>query len=151
MRIAIVTAAAGALLLGGCNGGSHIVTGAIPPGANTGEVFGSPVASGVGEPTIGPVEGGLMGDDVGRSLSEADRRIALKAEYEALEYSRAGLLTEWKSASGDVKGRITVGGITRVNSLDCREYTHSISIGGRVRVVRGTACREPDGAWRIVG
>jgi surface antigen len=38
-----------------------------------------------------------------------------------------------------------------VNRLDCREYTHNVWIGGRLRVVKGTACREPDGVWRIVG
>lgn len=150
MRIAIVTAVAGALLLGGCSGRSGIVTGAIPPGANTGKIVGSPVASGEGEPTIGPMEGGLTGADVGRSLSDADRKIALKAEYEALEYS-SGLPTKWQSADGTITGTVTVGGITRVNSLDCRDYTHSISIGGRTRVARGTACRQPDGVWRIVG
>ncbi len=149
MRIAIVTAAAGALFLSACSGGSGVATGAIP-GANTGKVIGSPVAAGEGEPTVGPVEGGLMGAEVGRSLSDPDRKIALKAEYEALEYGRAGQPTEWRSRSGSVSGKIEVGATYRVNSLDCREYTHSISIGGRLRVVKGTACRQPDGVWRIV-
>ncbi len=150
MRISIVAAAAGALFLSACSGGSGIVTGAIP-GANTGRVVGSAVASGEGEPAVGPVEGGLMGAEVGRSLSDADRKIALKAEYEALEYGRAGQPTEWRSRSGEVSGKIEVGSVSQVNSLDCREYTHNISFGGRMRVVKGTACREPNGTWRIVG
>ncbi len=150
MRVAIVTAAAGVLFLCACSGGSRIVTGAIP-GASPEKVVGSPVASGAGEPQIGTVEGGLMGADVGRSLSDADRKIALKAEYEALEYGRPGQPTEWRSRSGDVHGRIEVGGVSKVNSLDCRGYTHNVYIGGRLRVVTGNACREPDGTWRIVG
>ncbi len=77
--------------------------------------------------------------------------VALKAEYEALEYGRGGQPTEWRSPSGQVSGKVEVGGVTRVNRLDCRDYTHNISIGGRMRVVQGTACRQPDGVWRIVG
>jgi surface antigen len=149
MRIPILAAAAGTMVLCACSG-SGIVTGAVP-GANTGRVVGSPVEVGSGEPTIGPVEGGLMGAEVGRSLNDADRAIALKAEYEALEYGRGGQPTEWRSSSGQVSGKVAVGGVTRVNRLDCRDYTHSISIGGRMRVVKGTACRQPDGVWRIVG
>lgn len=151
MRVAIMAAALGAVLLGGCGGGSEIMTGSVQPGANTGRVVGSPVASGVGEPAIGPVEGGLMGADVGRSLSAEDRAIALKAEYEALEYGRAVEPIEWRSASGAVAGKITVTPVTRVNRLDCRDYAHNIAIGGRMRVVKGTACRRPDGVWRILG
>jgi surface antigen len=150
MRIATVAAFAGVLLLCACRGETGIVTGAIP-GANTGHVIGSPVATGEGDAEVGAVEGGLTGADVGRSLSEAERKLALKAEYEALEYGRSGQPTEWRNRSGSVTGKIEVGTIYRVNRLDCREYTHNIAIGGRTRVVKGTACRQPDGVWRILG
>ena len=149
MRIAVVAALAGALLLGGC-AGSGVRTGAIP-GANPGVVLNSPVGAGEGEASVGAVEGGLIGADVGKSLSAADREIALKAEYEALEYGRPGQPTGWRSRSGSIIGTIHVGATYQVNRLDCREYTHNVSIGGRLRVVRGTACRQPDGVWRIVG
>ena len=142
--------AAGAFFLAACSGGPSLETGAIA-GANPETVVGSPVASGSGEPTVGAVEGGLMGSDVGESLNDADRAVALKAEYEALEYGRAGQPTQWLARKGDNRGEIKVGTTYQVNRLDCREYTHNIWIGGRLRVVRGTACRQPDGAWRIVG
>ena len=32
----------------------------------------------------------------------------------------------------------------------CREYTKTISVGGRAAQGYGTACRQPDGAWEIV-
>jgi surface antigen len=92
-----------------------------------------------------------MGADVGRSLSAADRAIALKAEYEALEYGRAGQSTVWQSNSSDTRGNVRVGSTYQVNRLDCREYTHDVWIGGRLRTVKGTACRTPDGSWRIIG
>ena len=52
--------------------------------------------------------------------------------------------------AGKDRGEIVVGATYEVNRLDCREYTHNIFVGGRLRVVQGTACRQPDGAWRIV-
>ena len=147
----LIAFAGAAFLLAGCSaGGPAATTGAIP-GANPSTVVGSPVGAGAGEPTVGAVEGGLMGADVGRSLDDADRAIALKAEYEALEYGRAGLPIEWRGKSGENRGQIRVGATYQVNRLDCREYTHNVWIGGRPRVVKGTACREPDGVWRVVG
>jgi len=135
----------------GCSaGGSSVKTGAIP-GANPTAVVGSPIGTGAGLATVGAVEGGLMGADVGLSLNDADREIALKAEYEALEYGRSGVPVTWRGESGENRGEIRVGSTYQVNRLDCREYTHNVWIGGRPRVVKGTACREPDGVWQIVG
>lgn len=31
----------------------------------------------------------------------------------------------------------------------CREYTRTVFIGGRTEQAYGTACLEPDGAWRV--
>lgn len=140
---------AGAFFLAACSANSGLNTGAIP-GANPGIVVGSPIAAGAGESPIGPVEGGLMGAEVGRSLNDADRAVALKAEYEALEYGRAGQPIVWRGQAADTHGEIKVGSSYQVNRLDCREYTHNVWIGGRPRVVKGTACREPGGVWRVV-
>ena len=37
-----------------------------------------------------------------------------------------------------------------VASQECREYTSTTTIDGRPQRVTGTACRQPDGSWRIV-
>lgn len=36
------------------------------------------------------------------------------------------------------------------NGLTCREYQTTATVGGQTRNVYGTACLQPDGAWRIV-
>ncbi len=33
----------------------------------------------------------------------------------------------------------------------CREYQTVVTIGGRAEQAYGTACRQPDGSWQIVG
>ncbi len=32
----------------------------------------------------------------------------------------------------------------------CREYQRTVNVGGRTQQSYGTACRQPDGAWKIV-
>lgn len=32
----------------------------------------------------------------------------------------------------------------------CREYQSQVTVGGQIQPAYGTACRMPDGAWRIV-
>jgi surface antigen len=149
MRL-VKLAVLGGLVLGGCETAPD--DGAITaPGANPGIVLGSQVGAGAGEPQLGVVEGAVVSAEIGRSLEDSDRPIALQAEYEALEYARAGEPVRWRNPATDNHGEVVVGATYQVNSLDCREYTHNVFIGGRTRVARGTACRRPDGVWRIVG
>ena len=131
----IFIAAAGALLLFGC--------------MSTGEREG--VAESGQSATTATVSGGLLEADAGQALDERDRQIAAQAEYRALEYGRAGQPVSWRgeSAAGNY-GEIAVGPGYEVNRLDCREYTHTVYVGGRAQVSRGTACREPSGNWRAV-
>jgi surface antigen len=32
----------------------------------------------------------------------------------------------------------------------CREFTQSVTVGGKTEQAFGRACRQPDGAWKIV-
>jgi surface antigen len=32
----------------------------------------------------------------------------------------------------------------------CREFQQQAAIGGEIREVYGTACRQPDGSWQVV-
>lgn len=132
MRGAVIAALTGAILVAGCTS------------------FGSRDATKVASTPTGVVTGGLLGTRVSSVISEADRQTASEAEYRALEYGRAGQPVQWRSRSGDTHGEVSVGPGYEVNRLDCREYTHTVYVGGRAQVDRGTACREPSGTWRMV-
>jgi surface antigen len=148
MREAAGLVLASALLLGACvSGGADPQTG---PGANSGVVEGSELQSGGVEPDVGPLQGTLLSADVGRSLPQDDREKALQAEYEALEYGRPGVPVSWSGRRAANYGEIVVGSTYEVNRLECREFTHTIWIGGRARVAKGTACRQPDSTWRVL-
>ena len=147
MRNAIVAAVAGALSLSACQSGPG---GTATAGANTGLVVGSEAAAGAGEPPVAAIEGIFLGAELGRSLDQSDRDLAVRAEYEALEYGRAGSATAWTNPETGNSGSIVPGGVSEINRLDCRSYTHKVSIGGRTRVASGLACRQPGGTWRMV-
>jgi surface antigen len=91
--------------------------------------------------------GGLAGYTVGKSLSEADRRLALQAEYKALEHTQSGRPVSWKSAKGDPSGDVVAAQPYRVGSQDCRQYSHTVFDDGATQTARGTACRNADGTW----
>jgi surface antigen len=36
------------------------------------------------------------------------------------------------------------------NGQYCREYRQTVKVGGKTQEGYGTACRQPDGTWKIV-
>jgi surface antigen len=99
--------------------------------------------------TTAGVVGGLIGTSVGRDLDDADKRVARNAEYQALEFGRAGAPITWKSPSGKT-GEVIPQTTYSLNDTTCRDYTQAVFRDGRPEVARGTACRQPDGSWRSV-
>lgn len=91
--------------------------------------------------------GGLVGGQIGRGLDERDRRIALQAEYQALEYTPSGRAVPWTSDGSGRRGEVTAGQPYSVGSQNCRQYSHTIFIGSEPQTARGAACRNQDGSW----
>ncbi len=120
-------------------------------GALAGGLLGSTVGRGRGRvaaTVVGAVIGGIVGSEIGRSLDEHERRLAIQAEYDALERGGSGRARVWRSERDDTYGEVVPSRPYRRGDYDCRDYTHTIYISGRPEVMRGTACRNPDGTWR---
>ena len=79
-------------------------------------------------------------------MSDNDRVKAADAQFNALQFGRPGAPRNW---AGDASGNVTVGPFVRVNNLDCRDFTHSVTVGGKALARKGTACRE-NGLWTVV-
>ena len=123
-------------------------------GALVGGVLGNKFGKGTGNvlaTAAGVVVGGIIGSEIGRRLDERDRQLAQQAEFTALEKGQTGVATPWRSAESRYHGAVVPGRPYRLRELDCRDYTHTVYIDGRPEVMRGTACRNPDGTWRSVG
>lgn len=136
LRVAAVSAAA---VLSACSttGGGSSVVQAFAGGDS------QPVAARI----VDAMAGGLIGGPLGTNLDEGDRRRALEAEYRALEYMLPGQPVTWGDPGDRRYGVVVAGAPYRVGSQDCRQYEHTVTIGGRPRTARGTACRNDDGSW----
>jgi len=99
----------------------------------------------------GMIAGGLIGGAIGNRMDAADRREAHQATYSALESAPNGTSTSWRNPDSGKSGTTTP---TRTyqaqNGESCREYEQTITIGDETQVAYGTACRQPDGKWRVV-
>ena len=82
-------------------------------------------------------------------LSAKDKAEAASAQFNALTFGRPGAPRSWAGDKG-ATGQVTVGPYVRVNNIDCRDFTHTVTIGSAAFPRKGTACREPDGSWNIV-
>jgi surface antigen len=81
-------------------------------------------------------------------LSEKSKTEAAGAQFNALQFGRVGAPRNWLGDKGQA-GAVTVGPYVRVNLIDCRDFTHTVTIAGQNYVKKGTACREPDGSWTV--
>ncbi len=81
-------------------------------------------------------------------LSERSKTEAAGAQFNALQYGRVGAPRNWTGDSGQ-SGAVIVGPYVRVNLIDCRDFTHTVTIASQNFVRKGTACREADGSWTV--
>ncbi|MDN2568004.1 RT0821/Lpp0805 family surface protein [Aquibium sp. A9E412] len=99
----------------------------------------------------GIVGGGLVGGALGGGLSAAARQTALAAEYRALEATPAGEPVTWTDPNTGRSGRVTAAQPYQVGSQNCRQYSHEIASAGETQRALGTACRNDDGSWTLLG
>jgi surface antigen len=99
----------------------------------------------------GVILGGLVGGAIGDRLDAADRREASRAAHHALETTPSGTTTTWKNPDSGHYGSYTpVRTYQTASGQYCREYQTTIVIDGQTEQAYGTACRQPDGTWKIV-
>ncbi len=121
------------------------VAGAVA-GAQLGKGTGRDIAIGVGA-----VLGALSGGEVGRSLDRADRLAMGRTTQRALETQPSGTTTTWRNPDTGNSGTVTPRpAVQTASGEQCREFQQTVTVGGRTEEAYGTACRQPDGTWKIV-
>jgi surface antigen len=83
-------------------------------------------------------------------LSAKSKAEVAGAQFNALQFGRVGAPRNWSGDSGQ-SGVVTVGPYVRVNLIDCRDFTNTVTVGGQAYTRKGTACREADGSWTVSG
>lgn len=149
-----VLAAVGTLVLQACTGdrGPKEIGGAVIGGA-AGGLLGSQIGHGTGQvvaTAAGVFLGAWLGSEVGRYMDDQDRASAERSAQAALEQNPDGRSSTWKNPNSGHSGSTTPTRTYDTSEGPCREYTTSVVIDGKTQKAYGTACRQPDGTWRIV-
>ncbi len=152
-KIAVMIAVA-AVILAGCEGtGQKQQMGTII-GAGLGALAGSQIGHGKGQlaaVAIGTLIGAGIGSEVGKSLDKADRLALEQANQKAFEYNPSGTAETWYNPdSGNSGSVVPKPAFKNSDGQYCREFTQTITVGGETHQGYGTACRQPDGSWKIV-
>jgi len=142
-------------LVAGCANdyGQKQSAGAVLGGVG-GAVAGAQFGKGKGQlaaTALGALLGAYAGSEVGKSLDRADRQYMSEAQYRAYD-APIGSRIDWRNPESGHYGSYTPTreGYDRSSGSYCREYHTSVNVGGRMEDAYGTACRQPDGSWKIV-
>src|SRR5690606_8590288 len=121
-------------------------------GAVVGGLLGSGIGGGSGKTlaTIGgALAGGLIGNQLDMQLTCQDQSYLGQSTERSLS---SGQPVSWRNPDTGNYGEVTP--VRTYNSQSgqyCREFQQTIYVGGKQENGYGTACRQPDGSWRIVG
>jgi len=120
-------------------------------GAAGGGLIGAAAGGGAAGIVGGVLLGGLLGGAIGNALDQRDKQLAYQSQQAALENSRTGQATAWKNPDSGHYGSYTpVKTYENSSGQYCREYQEKVTIDGKTSSAYGTACRQPDGSWKIV-
>lgn len=143
------------LILSGCAPGvGPKEQGGALLGAGTGALLGAQLGHGHGRllaVAVGSLAGAMIGQNVGRSLDQTDRLVMNQTTQQGLEHSRSQETTTWVNPDTKHSGSLTpLKTYQTAKNEYCREYLQTVVIAGEENRAYGTACRKPDGSWKVV-
>ena len=99
---------------------------------------------------LGVLAGAWIGKEVGSSLDNADKAAMRQSSQYALEATKAGHTSNWSNPDSGNSGTVTpTKTYQTAQGGYCREYQQTITVGGKTQEAYGTACRQPDGTWKV--
>ena len=148
---------AAVVLLGACDTtgqrGQKETIGTVA-GAVLGGLIGSKMGQGEGQlwaTGAGAVLGAILGSEIGKTMDEQDRAMMERTSQASLEHTRTHTTSAWSNPDTGNSGTVTpTRTYQRADGTYCRDFEQTIVIDGEAVVADGTACRQPDGSWRIV-
>jgi len=155
-KILLVTVCVSALALSACSENRKVgETVGTVAGSILGALIGSQFGSGAGKAiavAVGAAAGAIIGGTLGAELDDEDRFQAQVAATEALNDAEEGESVSWANPESGNEGSYTpTESFETSEGLRCREFTQTIAVGGEEEDTVGTACKQPDGSWQIVG
>jgi surface antigen len=119
-------------------------------GATVGGLIAAAAGGGGAGIAAGVIGGALLGGLVGNYLDDRDKKMAAESAHRALESSPSGQAVAWNNPDSGHSGTVTPVRTYQSGNTYCREYQQTVTISGKPEQSYGTACRQPDGTWKIV-
>ncbi len=121
-------------------------------GGATGALLGATLGGGDGKIVaigIGAIAGAFIGNQIGKSMDKTDALELERTAQSSLERAPSGKTSTWKNPDTGNYGSFTPKRAYDSGHGYCREFTQQITVAGKTQNAYGTACRQPDGSWKI--
>ena len=118
-------------------------------GATVGGLIAAAAGGGGAGIAAGVIGGALVGGLVGNYLDDRDKKMAADSAHKALESAPSGQTVAWNNPDSGHSGTVTPVRTYQSGGTYCREYQQTVTISGKPEQSYGTACRQPDGSWKI--
>ena len=118
-------------------------------GGVVGGLLGSQFGGGSGKVAAaagGALVGAFLGGKIGRYMDKQDQLEMQRA----LETGQTGRAVTWSNPDNGNRYSVKPTRTYYNNQQPCREYITHATIGGKTQQIYGKACRQADGAWRVV-
>ena len=136
-----------AATMASCTPGNN-TGGATMTGAALGGLLGGAITQGDNKwagALAGALIGGAVGNQVGKKMDAQD-----KANMQsAITTTPVNQQAQWTNQQTDITYKVTPVKEYKTGDQYCREYTTSVKVDDQWQDAHGTACREPDGTWKI--
>ncbi len=108
---------------------------------------GLPASPPTGSTLTGTFVGAGLGSVAARAMDASDRRIAATA----LDILPDGDSSAWRNRETGDSFVFTPTRSFERRGVRCRDFRLVVAVGGRTDGIGASACRQPDGTWRITG
>jgi len=136
----------------GQTGGGEVVGTLL--GAAVGGFIGSQFGHGTGNTVAigaGVLAGGLLGNKLGAQLDCKDQEYHAETAQKAFETEPTGTTATWVNPDTGHAGSVTPTKTYQTgDGTNCRDFTQTVEVNGQKQAGHGTACRQPDGTWKVM-
>ncbi|MBL4692987.1 MAG: hypothetical protein JKY92_06625, partial [Magnetovibrio sp.] len=94
----------------------------------------------------------MWGEDIARGMTNIDKIFAERTTKNTLEYEKPGKRVSWSNPDSGNSGYVTAAETYKnEDGENCRNFETTAEVEGEDHTTSGTACRLPDGQWKVMG